>query len=139
MECPICVEDIEQPLYATGRRLLCGHWYHSACIQQWFDRIGSSVCPYCKQASTELDAAQFQVRNLLIRFGMKNLGARLDGQDFEQVFEWSKRNRYNLGLEYRELNQLPIEELNQVARTVFPLLCNGGYFCHSIDGFHYQV
>ncbi len=134
MECPICVDDIERPLYSTGRRLLCGHWFHSACIQEWFDRIGSSVCPYCKQAPTELDAARFQVRNLLLCWGMKHLRETLDGQDFSQVFEWAKSNR-----RYRELNNLPTAELNQVVKAIFPLLCANGYFCNRNGGYQFQV
>jgi hypothetical protein len=137
-ECCICFEDIAQPLYSTGRRLVCGHWFHAGCIAQWFERVGNSVCPYCRQAPSELEAYKHLVRALLIRWGTKHSEALLDGEHFGLVFDWSYRNRFNLGLEYRELNALPSDEFDCVARDVFVRLVQAGDFVQSDLGFVFQ-
>lgn len=45
VECCVCLEDFEE-----GEHMLvlpCKHFFHAACITQWFQ--GKNCCPLCKQ------------------------------------------------------------------------------------------
>lgn len=138
-ECPICYDEIVQPLYSTGRRLICGHWFHALCIQEWFRRIAAPVCPYCKRAPTEQDQYKFLVRKLLLCWGSKNDNVLFDGSDFALIFNWSYHNQENLGVEYRELNSLDTGTFVSVANELFPLLVDQSYFTQCEGGFMYST
>eukprot|EP00493_Phyllostaurus_siculus_P003246 UN03260 len=43
-QCVICLNDYESD--DQVRRPRCGHVFHAACIEEWFER--SSACPLCK-------------------------------------------------------------------------------------------
>lgn len=138
-ECPICYDEIVPPLYSTGRRLICGHWFHAACVQEWFQRIDALVCPYCKQAPTDQEEYKLLVRQLIIRWGSKHYKVVFDGSDFGLVFNWSHRNRHILGVKYLELNSLDIRTFISVANEVFPFLVEQCYFVQCEGGFKYSI
>jgi E3 ubiquitin-protein ligase synoviolin len=39
--CPICRDEMEK-----GKRILCGHSFHSVCLKQWAEK--QQVCPICR-------------------------------------------------------------------------------------------
>lgn len=51
-QCSICYTDFE---YNEKVKLLtCGHFFHTHCVKQWFER--STTCPYCqKQVTANVD------------------------------------------------------------------------------------
>ena len=49
--CTICCDDLGKG--GDGSSLLsCLHWYHTACIANWFES-GKQVCPGCKHKTEE--------------------------------------------------------------------------------------
>ena len=52
VECCVCLEDFEE-----GEHMLvlpCKHFFHAACITQWFQ--GKNYCPLCKQVVTSANS-----------------------------------------------------------------------------------
>lgn len=39
--CPICRDEMEK-----GKRILCGHSFHTACLKQWAEK--QQICPICR-------------------------------------------------------------------------------------------
>merc|ERR1712098_238449 len=46
-ECSVCYEPIETTDARPSTTLLCGHVFHSDCVEKWLERSGS--CPFCRQ------------------------------------------------------------------------------------------
>ena len=46
MTCSICLEQINDTHDET-KKLHCGHYYHTECIEKWFDE--NDTCPYCRE------------------------------------------------------------------------------------------
>lgn len=46
--CPICHEEASLANAANRAFLPCGHWFHPACIQEWWARILRAECPLCR-------------------------------------------------------------------------------------------
>jgi Ring finger domain len=134
VKCPICYNEITRPLYETGRRLVCGHWFHSACINKWFKQLNACVCPYCRQAPNVQEGFKFSVRHLILHWSSK-FDKPFDGLNFELIFAWSAKNKGNLGLQYRELIELGSDTFVAVAKEQFPFLVAEGYFVQGPSGF----
>lgn len=52
-ECPICAEEVQPGEYLTTLSPFCTHWFHSECIETWFEKSNdgntiSSTCPMCR-------------------------------------------------------------------------------------------
>lgn len=50
-ECAVCLLDLAE-LGGPGPTLVCGHLYHSSCLELWLDRCVSlgqhATCPMCR-------------------------------------------------------------------------------------------
>ena len=44
-ECSICISKVDNP---TGGHLVCGHSFHTECIQTWFVKSNAHNCPNCR-------------------------------------------------------------------------------------------
>jgi len=127
IECPICYTCIER----VGCRLDCGHWYHPSCIDTWMAHVGNAICPYCRQAPTELEAHKQQTRALLIQWGMQHRAEALGGDEFAAVYDW--------GQQHRLIDEaLDSGEFDRLAHDVFVGLVAQGDFVQSDLGFVYQ-
>jgi len=97
------------------------------------EHVGNAICPYCRQAPTELEAHKQQTRALLIQWGMTHDAEILNGEDFYAVFDWGCSL-----VEHRELSALASSEFDCVARDVFAGLVQAGDFVQSDLGFVFQ-
>lgn len=54
-ECRICFQNIRDE---DKRILLCAHFFHEHCIQNWFEIKGQDICPICRQDMEDLERKQ---------------------------------------------------------------------------------
>ena len=43
VECSICLDTL---LIGKNEKLICGHYFHTECIDTWFER--KKICPLCR-------------------------------------------------------------------------------------------
>jgi hypothetical protein len=117
--CPICLED----MYDANTRvfLICKHWFHQSCIEQWWVHKVPIHCPYCKKSS------EYSERDDLI-----DLCAKLDSlivkkvscfgpATSEQIINWILIRK-----EYK-MKYIHISQLNELIPQRIASLMERGY------------
>jgi len=84
--CPICLEEMTQN---NRILLLCKHWFHEICINQWWQK--SLSCPYCRKSCVNGNEDVITINFLIDRLIIKRLccyGPAI----FDEIIDWIKNN-----------------------------------------------
>lgn len=115
--CPVCLEDMRSNLQV--RKLPCGHFFHSACIQEWTSK--ANRCPVC--TLPVVDQQQLEKSRLAMLNG-ETPEPLLSGPDLPATRQRRRRTRgengtFQLrdGLSSRILNPTTTLLSNQTSET----------------------
>lgn len=84
--CPVCLEDMRSNL--NVRKLPCGHFFHSACIQEWTSK--ANRCPVC--TLPVVDQQQLEKSRLAMLNG-ETVEPILSGSDLPSTRQRRRRTR----------------------------------------------
>lgn len=133
IECSICLDTVKLPIYKNNTtRLICGHIFHTKCVQEWFKLILINSCPYCRQSEDHYhDMLRHEMDNVLNRYGMKHLRYKIYPGNFEDVWKWIFDEKQ---LEYDYINikflvtTKRLNVLSKLANESMQSLVKKGYF-----------
>jgi hypothetical protein len=139
MTCSICLMNLDRPLYQHGVCLPCKHWFHSQCINEWWGRILTKSCPYCRRAPDQYwEDLRYQTDSMIIRFGMKHTQIGLMLDHLFDIYLWLMTEKqldgeytYIKGLikagSFDVLQNLILESINSLVARDYFRLENGIY------------